>query len=174
MKLLKQIRDTDFGMEITAPAKYKERKTARAVLFDADGNIALLHAAKVGYHCIPGGAIDEGEDIHTGLAREVREEAGCAMQNIRELGIVEEYRNKHGVVNISYCFIADVSGEKGETEFIDDEIEEGYVLEWMSLENAIKAVEGDTGAGNYKYPFIRERELALLKEVAKVLAGRSG
>ena len=169
MKLLKQIRDTDFGMEITAPATYKKRETSRAVLFDKEGKVALLHAVNVGYHAIPGGAIDEGEDMHMGLMREVREEAGCAMQNIRELGIVEEYRNKHGVLNISYCFIADVSGEKGKTEFIDDEIEEGYTLEWMSLAEAIKKVESDTGVGDYKYPFIRERERIILREAGRVL-----
>ncbi len=93
MKLLKTIRDKDLGLDFAEPSVYRERKASRALVFDKDNNIALLHAKNKSYHKLPGGGIEDGEDIIQALRREAMEEIGCEIDNIKELGIVEEYRN---------------------------------------------------------------------------------
>src|SRR5450830_1921296 len=95
MKIIKIIWDTDIGANFPVPSVYRERRASRAVVFDRDGNIALLDVSKRGYHKLPGGGIDEGEDILAALNRETMEEIGCTIGNIRELGIIEEYRNNY-------------------------------------------------------------------------------
>jgi ADP-ribose pyrophosphatase YjhB (NUDIX family) len=115
MKLFLTIRDADTGADFPDPVIYKERSASRAVVFDRDRKVALLHATKKHYHKLPGGGIEAGEDIETALRRELSEEIGCSVQNIRELGIIEEYRNKFSLHQLSYCFLADLAGEKADS-----------------------------------------------------------
>lgn len=67
------------------------------------------------YHKLPGGGVEEGEDIETGLRRESFEEIGCTIEYIHELGTIEEYRNEcrngGGRHQISHCFIAEIAGD---------------------------------------------------------------
>lgn len=45
------------------PERYHHRKAARAVVLDSDGSVALLHVSKFGYHKLPGGGVEENEDL---------------------------------------------------------------------------------------------------------------
>src|SRR3990167_2065115 len=103
MKILKTIRDKDLGLDFQNPSVYeREREAARAIVFDKDNNIALLHATNKSYHKLPGGGVEKGEDIIQALKREVLEEIGCEIDSIKELGIIEEYRNKFSLHQLSY------------------------------------------------------------------------
>src|SRR4051812_17391569 len=106
MEVLKTIRDNDFGLEIPDRPIVQERRAARAVVFDKEGNVALLNATKKHFHKLPGGGLEEGEDVETALRREVLEEIGCKITNVRELGVIEEFRHKFDLRQISYCFLA--------------------------------------------------------------------
>ena len=57
MDILKTIKDEDIGSNTQAPEVYKERKASRAIVFDTDKNVALLHASKKSYHKLPGGVL---------------------------------------------------------------------------------------------------------------------
>jgi hypothetical protein len=63
------------------------------------------------------------------LRREVLEETGCAIENIRDLRTVEEYRNKPGIQRISYCLAADTAARKGTADLDAYEIDHGFRLE---------------------------------------------
>ena len=78
-------------------AKYKTREAARAIVFDDDNLIALLHATKNFYYKLPGGGIEAGETKEDALKRECKEEIGCNVEIIKELGSTVEYRKKHGI-----------------------------------------------------------------------------
>lgn len=168
MKIIKTIRDSDIGSNVPAPARYEERSASRAVVFDAENNVALLHATNKSYHKLPGGGIEKGEDVQAALRRELLEEIGCTAENIRELGIIEEYRNDFKLHQISYCFIADLIGEKGETKLEPDEIADGFQPEWMSLETAIKTLESEVGIEHYEGKFIRLRDLTFLQALKEM------
>ena len=166
MQLIRTIRDADLGMDVPPPPAYEERRAARAVVFDSDGNIALLHATKKHYHKLPGGEIEKGETIEAALRREVLEEIGCAIENLTELGMIEEYRNKLKLYQISYCFLAHVVGEKGEQNLEAGELADGHDPEWLSIEQAIKTLEGESGVEDYEGKFIQLRDLTFLKAAA--------
>lgn len=92
------------------------------------------------------------------------EEIGCAVKNVCELGEIEEYRNQWALRQVSYCFLADLDGGKGMPDFEEDEIADGFEPIWMSIENAIKTLEGEVPVEDYEGKFIQLRDLTLLKE----------
>ena len=166
MNILKTIKDEDFGLNNPTPATYRERKASRAIVFDKDKKVALLHATKKNFHKLPGGGIEEGENTADALARELLEEIGCSADNIRELGIIEEYRNKFNLHQISYCFLADLVGDKGIPNLEEDEIADGFEPVWMSVKDAIETLESEINVQDYEGKFIRLRDLTFLQKVA--------
>lgn len=169
MKILRTITDLDIGSNILAPESFLERKASRAVVFDADRKVALFHATKKRYHKLPGGGVEDGEDLETALRRELLEEIGCNVKDIRELGIVEEFRNAFGLHQFSYCFLATVDGAKGEPNLEQGEIDEGFVTEWEDLAAAIEILRREDSVEDYQGKFIRMRDLWFLEEAQKVV-----
>ncbi len=168
MNIFKTIRDVDLGLNTPILNKdYEERSAARAIVFDAEKNVALLHATKKSYHKLPGGGIEGDEDIETALRRELLEEIGCSIENIQELGVVEEYLDGFGLHQTSYCFIADLVGDKGENLLEEGEIADGFEPKWVSLDDAIAILESESNIENYQGKFIRLRDLTFLKEAQK-------
>lgn len=163
MKKLLTIRDADLGINIQPSIPRQERRASRAVIFDKGKNVVLLHATKKNFHKLPGGGIEEGEDIEKALRREVLEEVGCEITNIRELGMVEEYRGKFELHQISYCFLADLIGEKGKPQLTEDEIADGFKTVWLGIEAAIQKLENDAPVEDYEGKFIQLRDTTLLK-----------
>ena len=140
---------------------------SRAVVFDAHGKVALLDVGKKEHHKLPGGGIEAGEDVYAALRRELLEEIGCNITNIRELGAIEEYRGMFSEHQTSYCFIADVDGEKGRAQFTRDELDDGFAIVWQSLEDAIAILEAEAAVEDYYGKFIRLRDLVFLQEIQK-------
>ena len=164
MDVLKTIQDRDLELDFTSTGPTKERRAARAVIFDANRNVVLLHVSKKNFHKLPGGGMEEGEGIVEALRREIREEVGCEITHIKELGIVEEFRNKFNVHQLSYCFYADVIGDIGEPAFEQDEIDDGFEPVWLTLDAALDILEKERDVEDYEGKFIHVRDLLLLKE----------
>lgn len=65
---------------INAPQKSKEeaeyRKAAGAILYNDNGEYLIAKWNKTGKHGFVGGGIDEGENVETGVIREIQEETG--------------------------------------------------------------------------------------------------
>jgi 8-oxo-dGTP diphosphatase len=137
MLLLKTIRDADFP----DPPEYGKRFACRVVLFDGEGKVALLNVTKKGYHKLPGGGVEPGEDLEAVLRMEVAEQTGCMNANIRPFGTVEKYRNRPGIHQISHCFAADAAARKGTAALEAYKIEHRSRLERINLGSAIRAIE---------------------------------
>lgn len=169
MNLIKTIYEHELypDREEVDVAGFKVRRAARAIVFDGP-KVALLHATKYGYYKLPGGGIEEGEDIKVALAREALEEIGCQIEITGEVGEVVEYRAIWKLKQISYCFVADKVGQAVAPDFTEDEQEAGFEIVWApNLGDAIKLVK-ESKLDDYEAPFIIKRDASLLEAAKKL------
>ncbi len=167
MKLIQELTNNDIGLRNKKVTEYRVRKAARAVVFGKDGKVAILHASKNGYHKIAGGGIESGEDIRTALAREIYEETGCTAIVKDEIGMILVYRDTIKLPQINYCFTAYVK-KYGEPHFTKSERDEGFELEWFTLNEALKRFQKDD-LSTYGAKFMSTRDSIFLKEAKKII-----
>ena len=173
-KDMKQIAFIDqHKLELTSPHDQEltwTRHAARAVLRDGDNRVAIMHFTVNGSYKLPGGGIDEGEDTETALRREVREEAGYTITDIKELGVVEENRYFNGMHQLSYCFTALAVDFVG-TQLTEKEAAGGMELVWFDdIEAAIAAIESahvtDEDGSEIGLEMMKRRDIAILRASA--------
>ena len=118
------------------------RVAVRAVIFV--GNRLLLIEDNKGEVKLPGGGLNEGEDDAQALIREVREETGCTVipKTISPFGYIEEKRKDllgdtifHQFSRLYFC---EVTNERGETAFSENEKSFGMRFKAYTLDEAIK------------------------------------
>ena len=78
-------------------------------------------------------------------------------------GEIIEYRDKWSLKQHSYCYLVNVLGEKGKPDFTQKEIDSGFEVKWIPLNEAIKLLQGDKPK-DYEGGFIQIRDSSLLKE----------
>ncbi|WP_104402087.1 NUDIX hydrolase [Vibrio penaeicida] len=149
------------------------RNAARAIVLRGE-DILMLYTERYHDYTIPGGGLDEGEDIIAGMVRELEEETGAQnIRNIKPFGIYEEFRPWHkedaDVVHmISYCYTCRVDDHLGKTNYEDYEIKNGMKAVWMNIHEAIAHNERTMAESDKKGMSI-ERETYLLHLIAKEL-----
>ena len=148
-------------------SSFSIREASRAVVFDSKKLVALLYSTRYDYYKLPGGGIEEGNSLEVALVRECKEEIGCDVDIICELGTIIEYRKKANTKQISYCYLAKVKGEKGLPHLEPDEVEEGFETVWLPLVKAVKvaSIVGDPTV--YEAPYMVARDSAFLEEALK-------
>lgn len=174
MKLLREIHDRDVLKDAdTQHGVYNDRKlSVRAVVLNSAQKIALVYIKKRGYHKLPGGGVEDGESIAASLKRELREEVGCEVTLLHDVGRVIEYRDRAQQMRDSYCWVARSVGELQEPLLTPDEREKGLEIQWMGLEEAINVIRTEV-VDNYFGIFIHARELAFLTEAKHILSSHS-
>lgn len=171
MKLIAEIQEQDVnpGAALVDDSEFRTREAARAVVFDSAGKVPLLHVGLHSYHKLPGGGVDEGEDIPTALERELMEEIGCKAEATAEVGSTIEHRNQYELVQSSFCFIANQVGEKGQPDFTEKELREQFAIVWADdIDHAIALLEADA-PDDYEGKFIKIRDTALLRAAKELI-----
>jgi 8-oxo-dGTP diphosphatase len=172
MKLLKELRDLEVtGKKIPKSKEdYTIRIAARAIILDEKGNIAILSTPKSKHyhHKLPGGGVEGEEDIIVTLKREIKEEVGCDIKIIQEVGEIIEYKNDYNQKQTSHCFLVRLKGKKGKPNFTKEEKEAGYEVKWLSFKDAIRLFE-DNVPEDYTAKFIRLRDYTFLSESKKII-----
>jgi 8-oxo-dGTP diphosphatase len=142
---------------------YKLREAVRAIVFDADNKVALLKVSRDSYFKLPGGGVEYCEDFETALKRECLEEIGCEIKNIKPLGCTEEYWKEDAEKQISYCYSAELNGQKGNPDLTKSEMDRGFETVWVTLEEAVQTLESCIPT-QWEGDYIPQRELMFLKE----------
>lgn len=167
MKQLKLINPENASEEEVK--SYNTREAARAIVIDKDGNIALLYVSKSNYYKLPGGGIDEGENKNSALLRECKEEIGCEVEVLSEIGSIVEYRKIQNLKQTSYCYLAKVRGDKGTPSFTESEIGAGFKQVWLSYDNALDAMRGGKPPHTEGKEYIKPRDTTFLEEAKELI-----
>ena len=165
MKILAEISDATVGLGTPEElnSTYELRKSARVILENEAGDIAIQHLENYRFYKLPGGGVDPSETIEGALLREVREEVGCDCEITRPVGMVIEYRAKYKLLQINYCYVARVTSVIAAPAFEAAEIKAGQKNIWVTPELALNLVESGERT-KYESHFNIPREIAFLKE----------
>ena len=166
MQLLATLTDKDIfpGTHNNPSENFYKRRAARAIVLNEQGQIYLLHMTNYGHHKLPGGGIDEGEDVEVALYRELEEEIGCPAEITGEIGEIRELRNEMKWDQTSYCFTAKQNSDLMPTRLEPSEIEQGAeTVLVQNIDEAIQLLEKDTPT-DYEGKFIQQRDLLFLQQ----------
>ena len=149
------------GLSTKAP-----RITARAIVKNQDGLYAVMYADKFKLHSLPGGGVEDGEDVLTALRREVYEETGCVCDEIQELGIVAENRASLDYTQINHYFVVTTTHAPGENHLTEAEQNSRTILKWVTWDEMVRLIneqEFDRVQGKY----LKARDVVALREYSK-------
>jgi ADP-ribose pyrophosphatase YjhB (NUDIX family) len=170
MRIIKELKDREvIGQDIKFDGEYRLRNASRAIVFNADKKIAIMNSKNHNFHKLPGGGIEEGEDILVALNREIKEEVGAKIKIKGEVGKIIEYKNNYGQKQTSYCYIANVIGNLKEQTLTEyEKINHNFELKWITIKDAIELLKKDNPK-DYTGKFIVARDLCFLKEAKKLI-----
>ena len=115
--------------------KYPEL-TVSAVIFNSNNEILLCRSHKWDdKYVIPGGHVEYGEKLEDALRREILEETGLIISDIKPLGIKECFYNNGYYKDRHFIFLDYTCNANTEEVILNDEAEE-YV--WSKLKDLFK------------------------------------
>jgi len=165
MQLLKEISQKSLGIndEEILGTPFELRKSARGIIINNEGLMALQHLTNRNYHKLPGGGVDPGETEEEALAREIIEEVGYSINTPIQLGVTIEYRNFEELLHISYGYSTTVIEKIAEPSLEANELDEGQETIWVTPQEAIALMRKDTPVET-QGKFILAREICFLEK----------
>ena len=150
------------------------RHIVKMVIVDDDGLIACSYAGTFNNYSLPGGGVDEGDNFYDAVHREAKEETGTPVQVLYELPKIHEYLKKRNRHQLVYGFLCKQNGPKGETEFIESEILDGFAIQRLPLDDFITKVQHqitnpDHNPDREQLDGIFKRDLILLEAAKELL-----
>lgn len=142
MRLLYKLKDNEYQYN----GIIKTRKAIRGVVINKENKIAIIHLfgddifGHRDYYETPGGGKKRFETNKKALKREIKEELGIKIKNIKPLGKVIDYYNLLRQKNLSYyyiCFV-DTYSESNLTKFEKKIFENIY---WYDVDKIISLYE---------------------------------
>ena len=135
------------------------RITARAVVKSTDGLYAVMYSYKFNIYTLPGGGVEDGEDVITALRREVYEEVGCECETVEELGIIYENRASLDYTQENHYFIVTVSEIPTQNHLTDTEAANRTVVQWHSF-SEMKRLINEQDFDRVQGKYLKARDVA--------------
>ncbi|MDP4146497.1 MAG: NUDIX domain-containing protein [Bacillota bacterium] len=148
------------------------REAVRAIIL-RDNNILMVHTNKGDYKFPGGGALEEEGHEQT-LNREVREETGHIVNNVKGIvGIVterhiDEYDENSIFEMVSSYYMCEVSDSKTTQQLDDYESELNFQPVWVLLDEAIKVNEEILSKNDVNTNSWVLRETTVLKAIKEI------
>lgn len=139
MKLLKELIHPELA---SRTGRTFRRHAARGIVL-REGRILLLFTERYNDFSLPGGGVNEGEDIQAALKRELEEETGARDVQVQaHYGFIEEYRPHwkpgYDLMHMtSHFFICDVAPELADARMERHEIANGMKPVWIDIFEAM-------------------------------------
>ena len=163
------LRDEEWPFEYTD----HDRQIVRAVVFDDSGWFYFVRAerdddfGKVVSIETAGGGVDAGEDFHSAILRELKEELGAEVEVLCKLGVVEDYYNLIHRHNINHYYLCKAISF-GEKNLTRDEVERFHLSTLkVTYDEAVEEYEkrATTRLGR----LLANRELPVLRHAKMIL-----
>jgi 8-oxo-dGTP diphosphatase len=126
----------EFGAR-QANVAYIERPGAYGIIRNSEAEYAIIRTPKGCF--LPGGGVDEGENVEAALRREVLEETGIGVDVERKVGVAAQYliSAREGIYykKIGHFYVANF-GER-----VTETFEAEHELIWMSFDKASAALK---------------------------------
>lgn len=158
----------DFGFICdVSEAEYAGRPSVYVIVSDQNGDVATIKFRKEveRVFCLPGGGVEEGETFTETITREAKEEIGCEIKNIEQLGSFESYCNKSKRRFENIICKADLDGEKGVPMPAEDYEKEISVV-WKTMDDLKRQLEEISGVNKDK---IEYRSMFVLKIMSHMI-----
>ena len=143
------------------------RPSSRCIVIK-NGLVGMVHSKKYNYYKFPGGGIDEGESAEQAVIREALEEAGLVVipNKIKPFGYVHRVSKSDRAgadyfLQDNFYFLCEVEEVLQEQALCDYEREEGFNLQFVKPEDAIK-INRTMPHGNKSFTML-ERECRVLE-----------
>ncbi len=158
------------------PFEYTDhhRQIARAIVVDRDKNFYFVRAirdddfGKASLIETAGGGVEKGEDLHTAIKREIKEELGADVEVLCKIGVVEDYYNlihRHNINNYFLCLAVSF----GKKNLTDQEIN-NFHLSTLKLTYDEAVLEYKRSSSGKLGRLVAKREMPIL-EKAKIILG---
>ncbi|GLZ79874.1 hypothetical protein Afil01_46810 [Actinorhabdospora filicis] len=120
------------------PTALPPKRTRAGAIIVRDGMVPLIKYltphGELRYE-IPGGGVEEGEDLHATLAREITEETGMTGRAVRHIATVYRTSERFPGLYLDHYFLAEAEGEFGPLETLD--LDAGMEPVWVPLADVV-------------------------------------
>lgn len=128
--------------------QYDDRPTVKVVIFDRN-KVLIMNGGT-----LPGGGINDAEDNHNAIRRELIEEIGASIEGISELGSVIQYRDFLSKKYVVYGYAANLAKlDRSLASPEEDEID--FTFKWVHRNNAIPYIENAISRHTKAYPELK-------------------
>lgn len=138
------------------------RMTARAIVLDERGRLAVIHVEKFHLFTLPGGGIEPDETPQQAVIREAAEETGWNCQILAALGQIVENRGSLDYTQVSHWFVLRREEKTNHAQLTQAEIEEGTHCEWLTMDEALHLIR-DVMHDTVQRQYFQARDLAAIK-----------